>query len=58
MRIFKSQCSLFKDMYILFSKKQVEEETRKWMEQHRKECDFCSKWSKSIDESREDKIAY
>jgi predicted anti-sigma-YlaC factor YlaD len=40
-----------------FKRRQVEEDTRIWMEQHRKECTYCREWSKSVDENREDKLS-
>jgi predicted anti-sigma-YlaC factor YlaD len=54
-RVLKSQCSLFKDLYKSFRLSKVDEETRLSMEQHMKECSYCREWSKSIDENREDK---
>jgi predicted anti-sigma-YlaC factor YlaD len=58
MKVIKSQCSFFKDLYIAFVEGKVEEETTIWMEQHIKECSYCRDWSKSVDEGREDKIYY
>lgn len=55
MRVLKSQCSLFKDLYRAFLQVEVDGETRAYMEQHMKECTYCREWSKSVDENREDK---
>lgn len=55
MRVLKSQCSLFKDLYRAFLQEEVDVETRVSMEQHMKECAYCREWSKSVDENREDK---
>jgi predicted anti-sigma-YlaC factor YlaD len=54
-RVLKSQCSLFKDLYRVFLLGEVDGETRASMEQHMKECSYCREWSKSVDENREDK---
>ncbi len=55
MRVCKSQCSVFKDLYIAYLQGEVEEETRSWMTKHKEECSYCSNWTKSVDENREDK---
>lgn len=55
MRVLKSQCSLFKELYRSFLQLEVDVEARASMEQHLKECSYCREWSKSIDENREDK---
>ncbi|MCM0649160.1 hypothetical protein NBE98_12315 [Clostridium swellfunianum] len=56
MRVCKSQCSLFKDLYRAFLQGEVEEETRAWMIKHKEECSFCREWAKSFEENREDKL--
>lgn len=56
MRVCKSQCSLFKEMYAALINKQVDAENKAWMEQHKKECSYCNEWCKSVDENREDII--
>lgn len=55
MRAFKSQCSLFKEMYSDYKKGNIDSETKHGMEEHRSECAYCREWSLSIDEDREDK---
>jgi predicted anti-sigma-YlaC factor YlaD len=45
MRVGKSQCSIFKDLYEAFLQGEIEEETRVWMKEHKKECSHCSEWS-------------
>lgn len=54
MRVLKSQCSIFKDLYRGFLKDEVDEEAKAWMQQHMKECTYCREWGKSVDEGRED----
>lgn len=55
MRLGKSQCSIFKDLYGAFLQSEVEEETRTWMNEHKEECSYCREWARSFDENREDK---
>lgn len=57
MRVCKSQCSMFKELYRAFINGEVEEETRSWMLRHREECSYCREWAKSFEENREDIIA-
>jgi predicted anti-sigma-YlaC factor YlaD len=56
MRVGKSQCSIFKDLYEAFLQDQVEEETKTWMKEHLKECRHCSEWSKNYEEDEKDEI--
>lgn len=48
MRMGKCQCSIFMDNYGDFIEGKVDFETKSWMEQHKKECIYCKKWSESF----------
>ncbi|MFL0248372.1 zf-HC2 domain-containing protein [Candidatus Clostridium stratigraminis] len=56
MRVGKSQCSIFKDLYEAFLQGEIEDETRTWMEEHVKECSHCSEWSKNHEKDEKDKV--
>jgi predicted anti-sigma-YlaC factor YlaD len=56
LRVYKSQCSLFKDLYRAYLQGEVEEETRSWMAKHKEECSYCREWAMSTEENREDKV--
>lgn len=51
MRPYKSQCSVFKDLYGAFLQEEVEGETKAWMEEHKKECMHCREWCQEYDRS-------
>lgn len=42
-KVCKSQCSAFKDLYTAYVQGEVEKETMEWMKEHEKECSYCSK---------------
>lgn len=56
MRVCKSQCSMFKELYKAFIKEEVDKETKKWMTEHKKECSFCREWAKNFEENKEDVV--
>ncbi|MDF1509109.1 zf-HC2 domain-containing protein [Robertmurraya sp. DFI.2.37] len=37
----KDECALFQDLYELYVDDEVEEETKKWMSEHEKNCTHC-----------------
>ncbi|MBL4937295.1 hypothetical protein JK636_16320 [Clostridium sp. YIM B02515] len=54
MRVCKSQCSMFKELYRVFINGEVDKETKEWMTEHKKECSFCREWAKNFEENKED----
>jgi predicted anti-sigma-YlaC factor YlaD len=56
MRVYKSQCSLFKNFYGDFLRGKVDKETKEWMAIHKEECSYCREWAISVEENREDKV--
>lgn len=56
MKVNRSQCSIFKDLYGAFLQGEVEEESRIWMTEHKEECSYCREWARSHEENREDKV--
>jgi predicted anti-sigma-YlaC factor YlaD len=56
MRVGKSQCSIFKDLYEAFLQGEIEEETRVWMKEHKKECSHCSEWSQRYEKDEKNKV--
>lgn len=52
MKIGKCQCSIFMDNYDAFINGGTDEETKKWMENHKKECVYCRQWAEDYNGNR------
>lgn len=53
MKVCKSQCSVFKDLYSAYVQGEAERETMEWMREHEKECSYCRGWAME----REEKVS-
>jgi predicted anti-sigma-YlaC factor YlaD len=49
-KVCKSQCSVFKNLYAAYVRGEAEKETMEWMSEHQKECSYCSKWAMDKEE--------
>ena len=43
----KKLCAAFKDLYSSYLEDMVEEDTKKWMEDHLSQCEECRKWTEN-----------
>jgi len=52
----KKLCAAYKDLYPSYVEDMVEEDTKKWMEDHLTQCEACSKWTENYNNNENEGI--